>query len=441
MLELRHLRYFVAVAEELNFSRAAERLHMAQPPLSAAIRQLEQELGADLLLRTTREVRLTEAGRTFLDGARRTLAELDRAQIDAQRAAAGEMGQLRIGFSWSARFQTLPAIGRSFRRSHPDVSLLTEEMWNARMLPALRSGAIDVAVSLCPEIAGEFSYLPIRSEPVIALVAKTHPLAASHQIELRALADESFLLFPRELAPRLYDLMTGLCRRAGFEPLVRDESFHSGWELQILSDVDIVALAPASVALELPDGIAAAAVSDPPDRLETAIVWRKGDPSPTNRAFRDAARAVFADGALARAESLLLDLQIDLLAKDRDVARCLDPDSHLLAHDRQYGDLDVVADHDALVGLAGQNQHDHAFPPRRARTTSCQPLQHVGRCDANGPATRRGRGAARAAGRRAGVSLGSARPWPDGRCAPISTASAPGCGRDARTPGSPTSSR
>jgi DNA-binding transcriptional LysR family regulator len=293
MLELRHLRYFVAVAEELNFSRAAERLHMAQPPLSAAIRQLEQELGAELLLRTTREVRLTEAGSAFLDGARRTLAELDRARSDAQRAAAGEIGQLRIGFSWSARFETLPAIGRAFHGTHSDVSLLTEEMWNARMLPALRSGTIDLAVSLCPEIAGEFSYLQLRHEPVVALLARSNPLATRPEIELRALEHERFLMFPRELAPRLHDFMTGLCRRAGFEPVLRSESFHSGWELQILADVEVVALAPASVALGLPDGIAAAVITDPPDPLETAIVWRRDDPSPTNRAFRGIAERVF----------------------------------------------------------------------------------------------------------------------------------------------------
>jgi DNA-binding transcriptional LysR family regulator len=296
VLELRHLRYFVAVAEELNFSRAAERLHMAQPPLSAAIRQLEQELGTELLARTTREVRLTEAGSAFLEGARRTLAELDRARSETERAAAGEIGQLRVGFSWSSRFETLPAIGRSFRLSHPDVSLLTEEMWNARMLPALRSGTIDAAISLSPEIAAEFDYVSVRSERVIALLAPSHPLAGVDEIELRALAEEDFLLFPRELAPRLYDFMTGLCRRAGFEPLVRGESFHSGWELQILGDVDVVALAPASVALDLPEGVAAAVITDPPDQLETAIVWRKDDRSATNRAFRDAAQAVFLDG-------------------------------------------------------------------------------------------------------------------------------------------------
>ena len=293
MLELRHLRYFMAVAEELNFSRAAERLHMAQPPLSAAIRQLEQDLGTELLLRTTREVRLTEAGRSFLEGARRTLAELERARREAQRAAAGELGQLRVAFSWSARFETLPTIGRAFRLSHPDVSLLTEEMWNARMLPALRSGVIDAAVSLCPEIAGEFAYETIRSEPVIALLARSHPLAGRQAIELRELADDEFLLFPRELAPRLHDFMVGLCRHAGFEPVARSESFHSGWELRILADVEVVALAPASVALDLPEGIVAALIADPPDQLETAIVYRKGDPSPANRAWRETAVDVF----------------------------------------------------------------------------------------------------------------------------------------------------
>src|ERR671924_1647223 len=104
MIELRHLRYFVVAAEELNFSRAASRLHMAQPPLSVAIRQLEQELGTDLFVRTSREVRLTEAGRTLLEGARRTLAEADRAFDAARRAGAGALGRLRVAFSWSARF-------------------------------------------------------------------------------------------------------------------------------------------------------------------------------------------------------------------------------------------------------------------------------------------------------------------------------------------------
>ena len=293
MVELRHLRYFVAVAEELNFSRAAERLHMAQPPLSAAIRQLERELGTQLLLRTTREVRLTDAGSSFLDGARRTLAELGRAERDARRAAAGEVGRLHLGFSWSARFETLPALGQAFRAARPDVELLTEEMWNGRMLTALASGTIDAAVALCPEIAAEFSYEVIRTEQVLALVADRHPLADRDEVELAELAADRFLFFPRELAPRLHDVMVGFCRRAGFEPQIRSESFHSGWEMQILADVPAVALAPASVALALPDHIAALRVSDPPDQLDTAIVWRADDVSAANAALREVATGLF----------------------------------------------------------------------------------------------------------------------------------------------------
>jgi DNA-binding transcriptional LysR family regulator len=295
MLELRHLRYFVAVAKELNFSRAAERLHMAQPPLSAAIRQLEQELGVELLLRTTREVRLTDPGRVFLDGAYRTLSELERTRVETARAAAGEVGELRVAFSWSARFETLPAIGRAFRRSHPDVTLLTEQMWNSRMLPALRSGEIDLGLSLCPEVSREFAYETIRREQVIALMAVSNPHADRDGVELAALADDGFLLFPRQLGPRLYDFMVGLCRRAGFEPAARSESFHSGWELQILGDVEMVALAPASVALELPAGVAAVPVVDPPDPLETVLVSRAGDQSPVSEAFREVARTAFED--------------------------------------------------------------------------------------------------------------------------------------------------
>ena len=178
MVELRHLRYFIAVAEELNFSRAAERLHMAQPPLSAAIRRLERDLGVDLFVRTTREVRLTDAGRAFLDGARRTLADADRASEDANRAAAGELGQLRIAYSWSTRFETLPALGRAFRATYPDVELLAQEMWNARMPAAFASGSIDIALSLSPEIAAELQLEPIRKCPRAPAAARLASSAA-----------------------------------------------------------------------------------------------------------------------------------------------------------------------------------------------------------------------------------------------------------------------
>jgi DNA-binding transcriptional LysR family regulator len=293
MLELRHLRYFVAVAEELNFSRAAERLHMAQPPLSVAIRQLEQEVGVELLQRTSREVTLTDAGQALLDGARRVLLELDRSVVAAQRAATGEVGVLRVGFSWSARFETLPTIGQAFRAEHPDVSLLTEEMWNARMPDALRGGQIDVAVALCPEISADLSYEVIRSERAVALVTRGHMRARAGAVALSSLADDGFLLFPRELAPRLYDLMVAMCRQAGFEPNVRHESFHTGWELQVLADVPVVALVPESVIRQLPDGLVAVALSDPGAAFETSLVWLTDDRSAVRAGFARVARAVY----------------------------------------------------------------------------------------------------------------------------------------------------
>jgi DNA-binding transcriptional LysR family regulator len=292
MAELRHLRYFVAVAEELNFSRAARRLHMAQPPLSVAIRQLEAEIGAELFHRSTREVTLTEAGRVLLDGARRTLVEAEAAVAAARRAAAGELGALRLGFSWSVRFETLPALGQAFRARRPDVELLTEEIWNFRMVGALRDGTIDLAVALCPEVAGDLTYRPIRRERIVALLPATHPLAGEPALDVGALANEQLVLFPRELAPRLYDSVVAFCRLGGFEPTIRNESFHAVWELGVMSDVPLIALAPASVTQALPEGVLAVSL-EPQEHLEVSLVWRSDDASPVLAAFVEVASGVF----------------------------------------------------------------------------------------------------------------------------------------------------
>jgi DNA-binding transcriptional LysR family regulator len=292
MPELRHLRYFVVVAEELNFSRAAARLHMAQPPLSVAIRQLEQEIGASLFVRTTHEVRLTEAGTALLSDARRTLEEAQAAVAAAQRAAAGELGSLRVGYNWSARFETLPALGRAFGHRYPDVELLAEEMRPNRIPEALRSGTIDVAVALYPELADGFTCRTIRREPVVALLSSTHPLAHEAYVELGALAEEC-LLFPRELAPRLHDFYVHLCRRAGFEP--RHSSESSRTRLTIGTwEASSAALLPASVSHHLPSWVVAVRISAPSDLLEAQLIWRRDNENPTVAAFVEVSSAVFA---------------------------------------------------------------------------------------------------------------------------------------------------
>jgi DNA-binding transcriptional LysR family regulator len=291
-VELRHLRYFVAVAEELNFSRAARRLRMAQPPLSVAIRQLEHEIGVTLFTRTSREVTLTEAGATLLAGARRTLAEADAAVAAARRVGAGEVGRLRVGYNWSTSFETLPALGRELARSHPDLELLAEEMRPIRMTEALRSGTIDVALALYPDVVAELSYETIRTEPAVAVLSASHPLAGRDDLQLSALAGE-LLLFPRAVAPRLHDYYVGLCRSAGFEPKQSVESARTRWLLGTW-DVSTVALVPASVLGHLPDGAVAVPISDPPSRLETQLVWRSDNPSAALSIFVDVSRAAFA---------------------------------------------------------------------------------------------------------------------------------------------------
>jgi DNA-binding transcriptional LysR family regulator len=293
MLELRHLRYFLAVAEELNFSRAAERLNMAQPPLSVAIRQLEQELGTPLLTRTTREVRLTEAGAAFVAGARLTLAQLDEAVTQVRRTTEGQLGRLQLAYSWGARFVTLPALGQAFRASYPDVQLLAQEMWNATMPGALAARTIDLAVSICPEVSSGLRYEAIRNEPLIVLVSAQHELAGERETELSELRDESLVLFARELAPRFYDTLVAICRSAGFEPKLAKESFHASWQLGTLGDGPTVAIVPESLARDLPAGLVAIALQEPAPRLETAVVWREDNDSATCAAFREVARKVF----------------------------------------------------------------------------------------------------------------------------------------------------
>jgi DNA-binding transcriptional LysR family regulator len=288
----------VAVADELNFSRAAARLHMAQPPLSAAIRRLEQEIGVTLFARSTREVKLTEAGAVFLEGARRTLASADNAVTAARRAAAGDVGSLRLGYNWSSRFDTLPALGRALKRVYPDVELVAEEMHPKTMADALLAGAIDAGLARYPELVAELSYRPVRHEPIVVLLSSVHPLAGQNSLDLVALADE-FRMFPRELAPRLHDFYLGLCHTAGFEPRGSNESVPTRWTIGTW-EARSVTLLPESVSRDLPDGVVAIPLASPPGLLETQVVWRSDELSPTVAAFVRLASTVWGAGGIRR---------------------------------------------------------------------------------------------------------------------------------------------
>ena len=248
-MELRHLRYFVAVAEELHFSRAAERLHIAQPPLSQQIMQLEDELGVRLLERTRRRVMLTDAGRLVLEEARRTLAQAERVVSAARRAAEGSIGFLRVGFSSSAPYTTLPAILRSFRAQFPEVALNLFERSTEEQVELLAAGAIDVAFVRRPvENAPESLIVKtILRERLVLALPHDHKLRNRRSVEVRSLRSEPFILFPRHAAPGLYDQIDSICGRAGFKPKVAQEAVQMQTIVSLVSAGLGIAIVPASV--------------------------------------------------------------------------------------------------------------------------------------------------------------------------------------------------
>lgn len=224
-MELRHIRYFLAVADERNFTRAAAKLGIGQPPLSQQIKDLESELDVQLFRRVPHGAELTAAGDAFLVEARAMVAMAERARIAAQRAARGDSGQLRVGFTPSAAFNALvPTAIREFGRAYPDVSLTLEEANTARLLERVLSGEIDAAF-LRP-FEDTYKDLRLRKLPdehMLLVLPSSHPLAGRRSVTLADLAFDKFVLFPRAVGPRLHDAITGSCRAAGFEPVLGQE--------------------------------------------------------------------------------------------------------------------------------------------------------------------------------------------------------------------------
>ncbi|CAN7304696.1 LysR family transcriptional regulator [Variovorax sp. LjRoot290] len=218
-MDLRQLRQFVAVAEERSFRRAAERLHVSQPPLSVAVQRLEAEVGATLLDRTRHHVRLTVAGEAFLREARRTLAHAQLSIEIAQRAAAGKLGTLRLSFVPSAALGVVPRLLRAFREDYPDVKLVLTGDTTSQQVAALLSGAIDVGIVVPPlHDAGDFRIQPFCDQELTLAVPDTHPLAQQKRVQLRDLASEPFVGFPFKEGPGFESVVMAACQDSGFIP-------------------------------------------------------------------------------------------------------------------------------------------------------------------------------------------------------------------------------
>ncbi len=258
-MDLRHLRYFVAVAEEGHVTRAAERLGIQQPPLSQQIKALETELEVQLFRRKPRGVELTEAGESLLIDARRILSEVEGALAKAQRTARGEQGCIAVGFTASAPFHPfVTRMIRDFRAAHPLVSLTLEESGTAELVENLRAERIDVAFVRSAVSGGEgITFYNLFDEPMLAALPANHPLAARKRkpLALAELANEAFVLYRRASGPGLHDAIVGACQAAGFTPRTEQEAPRITATLNLVAAGLGVTLVPQSLAVLQPEAI------------------------------------------------------------------------------------------------------------------------------------------------------------------------------------------
>lgn len=300
-MELRALRYFVTLAEELHFGRAAKRLGMTQPPLSQALAGLEQEIGVRLLERTRRKVGLTHAGSTFLEEARATLARASHAIELAQRAQRGEVGRLAVGYMAASAYTLLPLVLRDFMQSFPGVKLELRELTLPEQTRALLKGDIEVGLLRPPVDEAELSSETILAEPFVLALPARHALTALRRVPARRLAEEPFILFPRQPGLVFHDLVMGFCIRNGFTPRVAQEANQTHTVVGLVSAGIGVALVPASTRRIGLGGVAYRPLRERTPESRTAVAWRRDSASPVLAAFRDVARRVAGGAAELRA--------------------------------------------------------------------------------------------------------------------------------------------
>ncbi|MCW5834377.1 MAG: LysR family transcriptional regulator [Labilithrix sp.] len=287
-MELRHLRYFVAVAEELHFGRAAEKMKIAQPPLSRQIQALEGELEVALFDRSRRKVELTVAGATLLEHARRVFEAVELAKRETGRAGRGERGRIAIGYPSSLAYSGLPELLRTFRARFPDVEVALSELGPQAQIDALRAGRLDVGFVRAPLEEPGLASLLVRREPLVVALPAEHPAAVRARIPLSVLAEEPFVSFPRSRAPALFDQLMRLCHDAGFTPRIVQEAP----QLDLVSLVSAgfgVAIVPSSVRHVRRAGVAYRWIVGRP-KTDLRVAWKKENVSPVVRGLVEVVR-------------------------------------------------------------------------------------------------------------------------------------------------------
>lgn len=294
-MELRHLRYFVAVAEELNFRRAAQRLRVAQPPLSTQVRQLEEEIGARLLERDSHRVALTAAGAAFLEHGRRILHDAEEAAHAARRAARGETGRLSIGFVASLAQGVLPGVLRDYRKQFPAVELSLKEMDTAQQMEELAARRLDLGfIGLgLPQESSELELAVVAEEPLVAALPEDHPLARDPRrksVQLSALSKEKFFLAARQNAPVYNPWLMVLCQQAGFQPQVAREADRPATALNYVAAGFGVTIVPAQFGRTPTPGVRFLTLSGSVPRYRYCAAWRRDAGTPALGRFIVAAR-------------------------------------------------------------------------------------------------------------------------------------------------------
>ena len=295
-LEIRHLRCFVALAEELHFGRAAQRLHVAQPALSQLIQRVERDLGATLFERTQRRVTLTEAGQLLLPEARRIVRDTDRATEAVRAVQRGDAGSVGIGFVGSAADDVLPRFLAAYHARHPRVTMRLEEGTTSEQLSWLHDERITVGMGRTPIDDGGVSTMLLTREALVLAVADTHRLADAKRIDLADVAGDRLIMFPRSLGPGLYDRIQRACTAVGFTPQAAHEAVRMQTIVGLVSGGLGVALVPASVRNLGRKGVRYLDVGGDMADIELSLMWRTGDRTP----HLDTLRTIAADFAHER---------------------------------------------------------------------------------------------------------------------------------------------
>jgi DNA-binding transcriptional LysR family regulator len=287
-MELRHLRYFVAVGEEQHFGRAAARLHIAQPALSRQIQDLEREIGFPLFDRLPRGVRLSAAGTLFLNDARRVLQDVEGARRRAERVALGKAGTLRIGIATAVSWHGMVAdTFRQFRRHQPDVELEVHHLLSVHQIDAVLSGRLDIgfAASMTPWHK-DLAHSPIAEDRMMLAVPKGHALARRGRIRLRDLEDMPFIWFQRWVNPAFYDQMMQACARGGLKaPRIVQEAPDRDTQLGLVQCRIGIAWLNESTRWHCPRGVTLLPVVDMNVRLPFSLIWKKDNSSPLIQKF------------------------------------------------------------------------------------------------------------------------------------------------------------